>query len=111
MGTRELEEKDLVAPAADRNARAILGFVSERLGVSRAQILGTGKGKTVAFARHVAMYLAKKVAVPEPSYPELGRLFDRNHTTVLAAIRKVDGLRKCGAREASIVSDLEARLA
>ena len=43
----------------------------------------------LAFPRQVAMYLAKTLTLR--SLPEIGRRFgDRDHTTVLHAIRKID---------------------
>ncbi len=48
--------------------------------------------KTIALARHVAMYLCKQRL--RASYPEIGRAFgNRDHTTVMSGVRKVDALR------------------
>lgn len=45
----------------------------------------------VVYARQVAMYLAKTLTLR--SLPEIGRKFaGRDHTTVLHAVRKIDGL-------------------
>ncbi len=48
--------------------------------------------KTIALARHIAMYLCKQRL--RASYPEIGRAFgNRDHTTVMSGVRKVDGMR------------------
>ncbi len=55
-------------------------------------LLSKDRHKSIAFARHVAMYLCKQRL--KCSFPELGRAFgNRDHTTVMSAVRKVEGLR------------------
>jgi len=55
-------------------------------------MLSKDRHKSVAFARHVAMYLCKQRL--KCSFPELGRAFgNRDHTTVISAVRKVEALR------------------
>lgn len=43
-------------------------------------------------ARHVAMFLARTMT--DKSYPVIGRHFDRDHTTIMSAVRKVGGSPK-----------------
>jgi chromosomal replication initiator protein len=55
-------------------------------------LLSKDRHKSIAFARHVAMYLCKQRL--KCSFPELGRAFgNRDHTTVISAVRKVQALR------------------
>src|SRR5262249_46605524 len=55
-------------------------------------LLSKDRHKSIAFARHVAMYLCKQRL--KCSFPELGRAFgNRDHTTVMSAVRKVEALR------------------
>lgn len=55
-------------------------------------LLSKDRHKSIAFARHVAMYLCKQRL--KCSFPELGRAFgNRDHTTVMSAVRKVEHLR------------------
>ena len=44
----------------------------------------------MARPRQIAMYLAKLLTLR--SLPEIGRKFDRDHTTVMHAVRKVEEL-------------------
>jgi chromosomal replication initiator protein len=63
------------------------------------ELVSKDRHKSIAFARHVAMYLCKQRL--KCSFPELGRAFgNRDHTTVMSAVRKVESLR---------VSDPEVR--
>lgn len=69
--------------------------VAAQYGFRRADLLGPCRHKSV-FARHTAMYLARTLT--RASLPEIGEAFERNHTTVMAAVRKIEALR---AREAA----------
>ena len=54
-----------------------------------AEILrGIQRSKGVAEARHVAMYLVRKMT--NLSLPDTGREFNRDHTTVISAIKKIE---------------------
>jgi chromosomal replication initiator protein len=68
-----------------------------------SDLLSKDRHKTTALARHVAMYLCKqRLSV---SFPELGRAFGKDHTTVMSAVRKVESLR---ARDPQLRAHLEA---
>ena len=45
------------------------------------------KTDTVANARHVAIYIIRKLT--EKSYKEIGAIFSRDHTTVMASCERV----------------------
>ena len=67
-------------------------------------LLSKDRHKSIAFARHVAMYLCKQRL--KCSFPELGRAFgNRDHTTVISAVRKVEALR---ASDPEVRAHLEA---
>lgn len=68
----------------------ILKVVSRHFGVSRGDILSQRRHRSVVRPRQIGMYLAKQLTTR--SLPEIGRRFgNRDHTTVLHAIRKIDG--------------------
>lgn len=58
------------------------------LGVTTKALVGPGRSKSVARARAVAMYVARMEC--DASYPELGQAFERDSTTAMAAVRKVE---------------------
>lgn len=65
--------------------------VSEFFGVTLSDMRGKSRTTTVVLARQVAMYLARQLT--HASFGELGRAFgSRDHTTVLHAVDKVQGL-------------------
>src|SRR5690606_39681627 len=66
-------------------------IVARHYNVSKVELLSNRRTRTIVKPRQVAMYLAK-VMTPR-SLPEIGRrLGGRDHTTVLHAVRKIEGL-------------------
>jgi chromosomal replication initiator protein len=66
-------------------------LVATHFNVSRADILSSRRTANVVRPRQIAMYLSKMMT--PRSLPEIGRRFGgRDHTTVLHAVRKIEGL-------------------
>jgi chromosomal replication initiator protein len=58
--------------------------------VSKGDLLSQRRHRSVVWPRQIGMYLAKHLTAR--SLPEIGRRFGgRDHTTVLHAIRKIEG--------------------
>jgi chromosomal replication initiator protein len=66
--------------------------VADYYGLRLADLLSERRAREVARPRQIAMYLAKKLT--PRSLPEIGRRFgNRDHTTVMHAVKKVEELR------------------
>lgn len=66
--------------------------VAEHFNIRMSEMSSARRARAVARPRQVAMYLAKQLT--SRSLPEIGRKFgNRDHTTVMHAVRKVDELR------------------
>jgi len=92
MDIAETVIRDLVHGAEPRRIKIedILKVVSRHFGVSKGDILSQRRHRSVVWPRQVGMYLAKQLT--SRSLPEIGRRFgNRDHTTVLHAIRKIEG--------------------
>ncbi len=61
------------------------------LGVSRQDLLSTKRTAAVSHARQLAMYLSRELT--SLSLAQIARQFDRDHTTILHAIRAVSSTR------------------
>ncbi len=73
-------------------------------------LVSKDRHKSVAFARHVAMYLCK--ARLKCSFPELGRAFgNRDHTTVMSAVRKIEAQRESDPDVRAHIEAIERKLA
>ena len=89
----EITLRDLVGAREPRRVRIedIQRVVSRHYNVSKADLLSARRTRTIVMPRQIAMYLAK-VLTPR-SLPEIGRRFGgRDHTTVLHAVRKIEGM-------------------
>lgn len=70
---------------------AIAQLVAARFGVRLADVFSRDRHKQVTLVRHVTWWIARRVTLA--SFPELGRAMgNRDHTTVMAACRRVDEL-------------------
>lgn len=93
IGVAELALADLVGRREPRKVRIedIQKIVSQHYNVSRSDMLSARRTRTIVLPRQIAMYIAKNVT--PRSLPEIGRRFgNRDHTTVLHAVRKIEGL-------------------
>lgn len=70
------------------DAGAIQAAVSKVLGIPSDELIGWSRIPRVCFARQVTWYLQRSVL--GLSYPELGRLYKRDHSTVLLGVRKAE---------------------
>jgi chromosomal replication initiator protein len=90
--------------ASETSVEDIQRVVCHYFKLRSADLLSKDRHKSVAFARHVAMYLCKQRL--KCSFPELGRAFgNRDHTTVMSAVRKIESLR---SESAEVRADIEA---
>jgi chromosomal replication initiator protein len=91
--TAEAAIRDLIRTHEPKRVKIedIQKLVASHYSVSRADILSSRRTAAVVKPRQVAMFLAKTLT--PRSLPEIGRRFGgRDHTTVLHAVRKIEGL-------------------
>ncbi len=65
----------------------ILNRVAEKYEVTVESIKGTRRTKNIMQARHVAIYLIRTMT--DMSFPQLGRMFDKDHATVMSSYNKI----------------------
>jgi chromosomal replication initiator protein len=77
--------------------------VSEHYNIRLSDLIGPRRVRTIARPRQVAMYLAKHMTTR--SLPDIGRRFgNRDHTTVMHGVRRIEELR---VHDSQIADDLE----
>lgn len=64
--------------------------------------------KDISFARQISMYLMRKLT--PMVLADIGRVFKKDHSTVLNSVRKIDGLRQSDPRTANIIRDIESNI-
>ncbi len=94
-----------VLRAADRRVtiEEIQKVVVEHYGIRLADMSSSRRSRAIARPRQVAMYLAK-ILTPR-SLPEIGKRFgNRDHTTVMHAVRQIE---KLSAEDRALADDVE----
>ena len=92
--TQEMIEKALspLTPLMSREATPpdaddLVAAVCRRTAVEVGDVRGRSRNRDVTYARHLAMYLLREDA--HRPVAEIGRLFTRDHSTVLAGITRI----------------------
>ena len=70
----------------------IIRFVAQHYGVRVADLKGRSNRRSIALPRQVAMYLIREIL--ELSFPEIGRIFSKHHSTVMYAVDTVQKMRQ-----------------
>jgi chromosomal replication initiator protein len=70
----------------------IIRFVAQHYGVRVADVKGRSNRRSIALPRQVAMYLIRNIL--EMSFPEIGRIFSKHHSTVMYAVDSVQKMRQ-----------------
>ncbi|MGZ3421255.1 MAG: chromosomal replication initiator protein DnaA [Polyangiales bacterium] len=87
----------------------VVRAVCHHFNLRSSDLLGKDRHRSVAQARHVAIYLCRQRL--KCSYPELGRHFGhRDHTSVMHAVKKVEALRATDAEIRGHIDAIERKL-
>jgi chromosomal replication initiation ATPase DnaA len=95
-------------PSGHIQIKTIIAAVAEHYRISTSDIISSRRTANVVRPRQVAMYLAKTLTLR--SLPAIGRLFDRDNTTVLHAVRKIEGLLKQDSQLAADIAGIQRRI-
>ena len=103
----------IILPKSDKNINilteeSIIKEVSEYYNISQEQILSKVRTAQIALARRIAMYLCRFLI--GSSYPKIGEIFDRDHSTVITGVEKVENELKTDNQLIKAISDLKKRL-
>ncbi|MGD9867161.1 MAG: chromosomal replication initiator protein DnaA [Hyphomicrobiales bacterium] len=91
--------RDLMQGGEPRRVKIddIVRTITKHYGVNRSDLLSSRRNRSIVRPRQIGMYLAKMLT--SRSLPEIGRRFgNRDHTTVLHAIRKIEQLMQTDRR-------------
>lgn len=106
----EIAAASPLSRAATMSVEDIQRAVCHHFHLRSIDLTSKDRHKSVAFARHVAMYLCKQRL--KCSFPEIGRAFgNRDHTTVMSAVRKIEAQRDSDPQVRAHIEALERRLA
>jgi chromosomal replication initiator protein len=106
---RSVLASTLPARATPLTVEDVVRAVCHHFNLRSGDILGKDRSRSIAHARHVAIYLCRQRL--KCSYPELGKHFGhRDHTTALSAVRKVEALREVDADLRGQLDAIERKL-
>jgi chromosomal replication initiator protein len=89
--------------------RRIQETVSERFGMTVSELCSAKRSQSIAYPRQVAMYLSR--ALTDSSLPKIGKEFGgRDHTTVMHANAKIEGMIREDRSVYNLVQELTARI-
>lgn len=88
--------------------REIQAITADYYGIGLEHMTSPLRERSVSRPRQIAMYLARTVI--HKSYPEIGRLFKRDHSTAIHAVWQIKKLIGEDKAVAAQVSELEAML-
>ena len=87
----------------------IISHVCKFYNLDEAILRGTQKNKRIAEARQVAVYLIRKLT--NLSTPDIGKEFNRDHTTVLHSINKIEeGIKSSDETLKKNIQDITANI-
>ncbi len=107
IAERALEDL-LPQPDADIPAHLILDETASYFGLTRDDLTSKSRSRPLTTARHVAMYLLRECT--GLSLIKIGEQFDRDHTTVLHGIKKIETLMRDRAPIFRQVQELTKRI-
>jgi chromosomal replication initiator protein len=96
------------ARAEPPTLEAIQEAVCTNCGLTRKELLSPRRSARIVHARQLAMYLARQLT--PLSLTEIARGFDRDHTTVMHAIRSVSSRLEPGSETAAAIHTIRQRL-
>lgn len=81
--------KEIISTLPKRNITisVIIDEVEKYYHLPKGSLATKKRSNDVAYPRHIAMYLAREVL--HESYPKIGEEFNRDHSTVMNAVKKV----------------------
>ncbi len=89
-------------------AETIISEVASFFNVSVEEILGSGRMKTIANARQVAIYLVRELT--KDSFPSIGNVFDKKHSTIIYSYENMQKQLNIDTHLKNAVSEIQKRL-
>ena len=91
------------------NEQRILSVVADYYNKTPSQLTGTSRQGEIVFARHIAMYLIRKLL--DTPYTKIGMMFGgKDHSTVMSGVEKVEKELKTNPNIQTVISEIKALL-
>jgi len=83
---------ELLPDERETSPADIIRFVAQHYGIRVADLKGRSNRRSIALPRQVAMYLIREIL--EISFPEIGKIFAKHHSTVMYAVETIQKMRQ-----------------
>ena len=104
LAQKTLKEILQTLPQRNITIAVIIDEVEKYFRLPSGSLATKRRSNDIAYPRHIAMYIAREVL--DESYPRIGDEFNRDHTTVMTAVKKVRSNLKGDTELGSIIQDL-----
>ena len=122
MAYRDLMGQDINSENASRAIQTLINAKDEYLpspeiiieetakyySLDPKDILGQSRVKTVVLPRQISIYLVKEIL--GLSLPETGKVFKRDHTTIIHSLKKIEELVKKDRETLEIIRDIKSNI-
>ncbi|MBO5364971.1 MAG: chromosomal replication initiator protein DnaA [Clostridia bacterium] len=106
MGLAQKALKEILhtLPQRDITIKVIIDEVEKYFRLPGGSLIAKRKSNDIVYPRHIAMYIAREVL--DESYPRIGEEFNRDHTTVMTAVKKIRENLSGDTELSAIIRDL-----
>jgi chromosomal replication initiator protein len=109
MATELLGDTIARSSAGEITVDKIMTASAHFFGLKRSDLASSRRSRSITFPRQVAMYLCRQLTTS--SLYEIGRAFGKkDHTTVMHACRKIDGLITTDPAQGSLIQSLREEI-
>lgn len=82
----------------------ILSYIAQKYNVPEEDIKSSKRTKDITSARHLTIYLIRTML--DMTFVSVGKIFNRDHSTVMATVEKVEAMRKTNPEFDNTVNEL-----
>ena len=86
----------------------IFTSVYNKYNVPKEHLTSTRRNKEISSARHITVYLIRELT--EMSFPNIGKIFSRDHSTIMTSYNSVDTRIKTDSAFAAEINDLKKEI-
>lgn len=104
LAQKALKEILSTLPKRDITTKVIIDEVEKYFRLPGGTLATKRRSNDIAYPRHIAMYIAREVL--DESYPRIGEEFNRDHTTVMTAVKKIRENLSGDTELSAIIQDL-----
>ena len=100
--------KELSVDPKELTPQRVINTVAKYYKISKKDLLGKSRKSNIVVARHMSMWLVRKIV--KLSYAEIGKIFHRDHSTVISAVQGIETNMKINAAVKAAANKIEGNI-